>query len=178
LIEVNTANGSVVGGTAPDSFFDGDFLGEQMIGAWQSNILSVNTSNGITSNLLSVTYPDTFNRFTNFTIVDAGLAYATVGDGFGSTDDLLVSVDLTSGAMTEINAITYGRRLAGLEFVGGRLIAADRDGLIFDVSLQDASLSQIADVGFRIDAFAAVPSPGPLGLLACTGVFGVYRRRG
>ena len=43
LIELNTATGLVVGGATPDSFFNGDFLVDQMIGAWQSNIFSVNT---------------------------------------------------------------------------------------------------------------------------------------
>ena len=177
FIEIDTGTGLVSGGASPDSFFDGDFLGEQLIGGWQSNIFNVNTSTGVTSDYLVVTYPGTFDRFSSMTIVDAGLAYAIVGDGFGQSPDLLVSLDFMTGVMTEIDSITHGRRIAGMEFVDGRLIALDRDGLIFDVSVDDGSFSQIADVGFAVDAFAAVPSPGTLGLLAFAGVLSSQRRR-
>ncbi len=175
FIEIDTGSGMVVGGVDPDTFFDGDFLGEQLIGARQTNIFNIDTVTGVSSDYLGVTFPGDYLQFTAFTIVDSEQAYALIDNGQFLAPDLLVSVDLATGNLTEIGLLDHGTFMAGLEYVNGQLIAVDRDGLILDVSVEDGSYSQIADIGFDVDGFAAIPAPGSIAALGFAGVFG--RRR-
>lgn len=179
FFEIDPLTGQGSGDIGLDNFVRSiGFMGDRVIGQ-DGNSLRFVEVNTATGQLNPISPISTSFLADEIAVVSSELLFATdrvfaPGSGFSES---LYSIDLTGGGATEIGALDIVDNTRGIQYVNGTLYAVSNTGSLYSIDTATAASTLIGNVGFSVDAFAAVPAPGGVACIGLAGLVAVRRRR-
>lgn len=153
------------------------FMGDRLIGQDFDTLsfVEIDTSTG-QSNTINP-FVASFN-VQEMAVMSSNMLFATERvfmTGVGTTESLHL-IDLDIGDSSVIGELDIDDVVSGIQYVNGTLYAVSNTGLLYSIDTATAASTLIGDIGFSVDAFTAVPSPGGIACIGLAGMITVRRR--